>query len=490
MSVRGTRRRAFWTAALALLASMLLAACSNEQGPAENELAIPPLIDTEHDRDVVLTLQNATHNFYPSVASETMGINGSYLGPTVRLHRGSTPRITFVNQIDEPTTIHGHGLHVRGAIDGGPQLSIDPNESWSIEIPVDQQAGTSWYHPHLMGKTAEHVYRGLAGLYIIEDQNSRTLDLPDQYGIDDLPLVVQDRRFEGGKLLPYQPNEQDMTDGYRGATLVVNGTVDPYKQVPDGWVRLRLLNGSNARFYRFFFDGEEPFYKIATEGGFLDEPVLIEALTMAPGERNELMVDLSGFETLTLNAELVSADPEDQLPFANNEVKRVLELRVDKKLAKSGSLPDELNTITRFLDSDVAMANKRVFHLGMDDERFEAALRDDDYHNMFTVNDESMAMPRIDETVAIGELEHWTLTAEMMPHPFHVHGVSFLVLEHQGKEPAKEDRGWKDTVVISDKPTRVLMRFMHEATRETPYMYHCHILEHEDGGMMGQFTVQ
>ncbi|MEM9397408.1 MAG: multicopper oxidase domain-containing protein [Pseudomonadota bacterium] len=473
------------------IAGVFLWACSQTgEPPAQNPLHIPPLLDTKGGQGVELTLRRATHTFYPDIESQTMGINGSYLGPTVRLHQGSTANVSFMNELGEPTTIHGHGLHVRGGIDGGPQLAIESGEAWRIAIPVAQQAGTSWYHPHLMGKTAEHVYKGLAGLYIIEDENSKRLDLPKRYGVDDLPVVIQDRRFSDGKLLDYEPTPQDMMDGYRGDTLVVNGTIDPFVEVPEGWVRLRLLNGSNARFYTFSLGDGEVIYKIATEGGFLKAPIAITALTMAPGERNEVLVDMRGRNEISLNAELLSADPEDQLPIFKNPVRRVLELRVDPELDPGGSLPEELNTIAGFSEEEIDGAKKRSFYLGMDDDQIEKAVASHDHHNMFTVNGKSMDLTRIDERVALGELERWTLTAEMMPHPFHVHGVSFLILEHHGREPAEADRGWKDTVVISEEPTTVLMRFHHEATEQTPYMYHCHILEHEDGGMMGQFTVQ
>ena len=263
-----------------------MSACSGNSGPrnalkpAENPLRIPELIDSKETPEIELVMQNGEHAFYPGVKSETKGFNGDYLGPSIRLYDGLDKTMTFINEIGEPTTVHGHGLHVAGMIDGGPQSRFDQGESWQITIPVRQEAGTNWYHPHIMGRTAHQVHAGLAGLYLVEDENSQALDLPKEYGVNDIPLVVQDRSFTNRKMNHYVASDQEALDGVREDTLVVNGTVDAFQNVPQGWVRLRLLNGSNARFYRFHF-GDAPFYKIATEGGFLNQPVEIEYLDMS-----------------------------------------------------------------------------------------------------------------------------------------------------------------------------------------------------------------
>lgn len=463
--------------------------CSKQEQQASNELRIPALIDSLENKDIQLQLRKGQHQFYANVNSETMGINADYLGPTIRLYNGSSANISFTNQIGETTTVHGHGLHVPGNIDGGPQLAIKPQATWRINIPVRQQAGMSWYHPHFMGKTAEHVHAGLAGIYLIEDENSISLNLPKHYGVNDIPLVIQDRTFINGKMKPYAVTHDQMMDGLREETLVVNGTVTPFTNVPQGWVRLRLLNGSNARFYRFYFENNETFYKIATEGGFLNNPVALQELTMSPGERNEIMLDLSNMDNIHLMAEFLPSDPDDQLFFMSwlNPTASVVELRVDGALTAQGELPKTLNDIKAFTQDDKDSANLRRFTLDMDDDGNNAVM---DHHSMFSINGQSMKMNVINERVSKGQFERWSITAEMMPHPFHVHGVSFQILSHQGKPPAEADRGWKDTVVVGPEPTEVMMRFNHQAGEQAPYMYHCHILEHEDGGMMGQFTVK
>ncbi|MCB0037485.1 MAG: multicopper oxidase domain-containing protein [Anaerolineales bacterium] len=473
-----------------LLILIFLSACSvnggaqNSPQPAQNPLQIPELIDTRDTPEIELVMQKGAHEFYAGVESETMGFNGDYLGPAIRLYDDTETTITFINNIGEPTTVHGHGLHVSGEIDGGPQSVIQPDERWQITIPVRQEAGTSWYHPHLMGTSAHHVHAGLAGLYLIEDENSQALDLPKEYAVNDIPLVVQDRSFTDGKMNHYAPTEQELIDGLREDTLVVNGTVDAYHVVPQGWVRLRLLNASNARFYRFHFGDDVPFFKIATEGGFLNRPVEMTSIEMSPGERNEIMIDLSAGQTVSLMADLLPADPEDSVLFERTLPQAtVVELRVDPTMPASGSLPDVLNDIDYF---DAAEATQvRTFSLDME---VRGGTRED--MNLFAVNGQPMDMMRINEQVKIGEVELWRITGDRMPHPFHMHGASFQIVTLNGEPVSDADRGWKDTVVVGDEVTEILIRFDFVATEATPYMFHCHIMEHEDYGMMGQFTVQ
>ena len=473
-----------------LLIAVFLSACgvnSNVQNApqaGQNPLEIPELLDSRDTPEIELVMQNGQHEFYAGVQSETMGFNGNYLGPTIRLYKDTDATITFTNNIGEPTTVHGHGLHVPGEIDGGPQSAIQPGESWQITIPVRQEAGMSWYHPHLMGKTAHHVHAGLAGIYLIEDENSQALDLPKEYGVNDIPLVVQDRSFTDGKMNEYAVTEQQIKNGLREDTLVVNGTVDPYHIVPEGWVRLRLLNGSNARFYRFSFADNATFHKIATEGGFLNQPVAMTYIDMAPGERNEIMIDLSNESNAALIADLLRADSEEADLWDEDTPKAlVVELRVDPTLQASGTLPETLNDIAYFERADATQI--RTISLDM-----EVRGGTEENMDMFGINGQAMDMGIINERIKKGEVEIWRITGQRMPHPFHLHGASFQILTLNGEPPTEADRGWKDTVVVWDEVTEIIVRFDYEATEEFPFMYHCHMLEHEEYGMMGQFTVK
>lgn len=456
---------------------------------AQNQLSIPELIDSkEVNHDIELTLQKTQHEFYKWIKSETKGFSQSYLGPTIRLYKWEDTRIRFTNEIGEETTVHGHGLHIPGKVDGWPQNAIEPWETWDITLPITQEASTNWYHPHLMGKTAEHVHAGLAGLYIVEDENSQNLSIPKIYWVDDIPLIIQDRSFTRWKMNKYSVTEEEMMDGKREDTLVINGTIDPYIEVPKGWIRLRLLNASNARFYDFHLTNNEPFYKIATEGGFLEEPVKITSMKMIPWERNEIMIDVTDGKNRELLATLLPADDDDFLSFLT-PVKRVVEIRVDNDTEWKGELVNKLNTIIPLKREDAKVVRK--FELEM--EEMEGNMSHEgtmDMHSMFSINGKTMDMSRIDERVKKGDIEIWEVTRDEMDHPFHMHGTSFLILSKNGRTPAPEDRWWKDTVEIGWGTTELIMKFDYEATDEYPYMYHCHILEHEDGWMMWQFTVK
>lgn len=450
---------------------------------SSSRLRIPPLVDSQSaNHDIAIPMSKSRHAFFPNQWSETAGFGQSYLGPTIRLYRNQTTRLRFENQLGEATSVHGHGLHVPGWLDGGPQSRIEPGRTWDVELPIDQQASTNWYHPHLHGSTSRQVHSGLAGLYLIEDDNSLNLPLPKNYGVDDIPLIVQDRDFDGGVMVPYSASRREMMNGKREGTIVTNGTVNPVVTVSQGWVRLRLLNGSNARFYEFHLGGKERFYKIATEGGFLEEPVEMTTLRMVPGERNEIMVNLLDGKPRQLLAKLVPLD-DDVLEELFPRTARVLQIRVDGSKCGQGQLPSRLNTIERFRRQDVKVV--RDFRLQME----HRGRGGHGTHLMFAINGKAMAPGRIDERVRKGDLELWRVTRDEMDHPFHLHGASFQILSQRRRPPRPEDQGWKDTVEVGYGWTDLLVKFEHEANDQFPFMFHCHILEHEDGGMMGQFTV-
>ena len=421
-------------------------------------------------------------SFFRGKPSVCRGFGQSYLGPTIKLYDGEPTRIRYTNMLGEPTSVHGHGLHVPGHVDGGPQSAIPAGETWDITLPINQQASTNWYHPHLMGSTSEHVHSGLAGLYLVEDQNSASLPLPKTYGVDDIPLIIQDRDFDRGMMVPYAATDREMMTGKREPTVIVNGTVRPYFEAAKGWVRLRLLNASNARAYAFHLGNDEPFFKIATEGGFLEKTVALTSLRMLPGERNEIMVDLSDGKDRQLFANLLPTD-DDLLEELFRRTARVLQLRVRADRAGTGTLPGTLNTIERLRTADASVT--RDFRLQMRRNRNPSR----DRHSMFAINNRAMNAAVINERVRKGTVEIWRVTRDKMDHPFHVHGTSFQILSQNNRRPRPEDRGWKDTFEIGYGWTDLIMKFDQPATDAFSFMYHCHVLEHEDAGMMGQFTV-
>ena len=266
--------------------------------PFSRRLHIPPLLENSGSAGGAspfsLVVQKGQHEFFNTVYTQTLGYNGSILGPTIRVRNGENVRLHVENGIDQVTTVHWHGLHVPARWDGGPHQVIEPGETWKPEFTINQQAATLWYHPHAMGLTGEHVYRGLAGLFIIEDEVSQTLALPRNYGVDDIPLVIQDRRFFEDRSLAYVRSMHDVMHGVLGNFLLVNGMLKPFVEVPRGVVRFRLLNGSNSSIYRFYLSTDQPFQLIASDGGFLAAPVGVQELVLSAGERAEILVDFGG----------------------------------------------------------------------------------------------------------------------------------------------------------------------------------------------------
>jgi bilirubin oxidase len=478
----GTAAVGFSAAGLGLYSSVIRG--PNIKEAPKSKLAIPLLMDTKQNSKLEIKIQDGLHQFFPNIGSKTKGFNSNYLGPTLRMYKGETTEVTFVNELDDPTTIHGHGLHVDGRWDGGPQSVIKPKHQITNQYAIVQQASTNWYHPHLMGKTAEQVHSGLAGIIIIEDENSLALDLPKSYGIDDIPLIVQDRTFVKGVMSPYEVSAEQVMDGLKEETVVVNGTVAPFHNVPAGWVRLRLLNASNARYHRFKLNNGDSFFKIATEGGFLETPVKMNSLVMGPGERNEILVDMAAVKINTLLVEF--AEGEDNvftMLFKSSQI--ALELRATSTLDAHREVPSILNKIKYHNVSEVEVTREFVLQMGEGGHGGQMTAAS----SMMTINNQSMNMNVINHSGRTEQLELWRIRGQDMRHPFHMHGTSFLILSQNGSAPKPEDKGWKDTVDIDEGVTEVLLKFKVTASEQYPFMYHCHILEHEDAGMMGQFSV-
>ena len=280
-------------------------------------LPIPPLADGRPGRPVELQIRNGTWSFQPGVSTPTMGFSQDYLGPTIRTRQFSELNLHYRNSLTESVAVHGHGLHVPGEVDGGPQRAIEPDAVWQPSLSIVQPAATCWYHSHTHGKTGEQTYRGLAGMIIIDDERADSLPLPRQYGIDDLPVIIQDRTFDAQGRLVYSLEDAG-EDGWLGDTVIINGAVSPVAKVPAGKVRLRLLNGANARFYVIGFADNRTFYKIASDGGLLEAPVPMKTLEMAPGERCEIVVDMADGNSAELLA-LFEDDADEGIEgFAGN----------------------------------------------------------------------------------------------------------------------------------------------------------------------------
>ena len=432
----------------------------------ENDLIIPPVLEHEDDEGIVYNIeaQEGSTEFFDGYQTETYGYNGSFLGPVIRVNRGQTVKIRTSNKLSDETTFHWHGLELPGEADGGPHQNLKSGESRIIEFKVDQEASTLWFHPHPEGKTSEQVYKGLAGLIYIDDENSGNLGLPSDYGVNDIPLIIQDKKFDDQKQLNYQEAKNE--DGTIGDALLINGTLNPKLTVNNEKVRLRILNGSNARNYTFKLSTGNSFVQIATDGGFLNKPVTLNEITLTPSERAEIIVDFSGYDSSS-DVALINEDETILLPFA-----------INNQLIDSGNIPESLNDFAVTDEERNLPVSKKLELFGMG--------------NMVTINGKQFDMERIDFTQKQGVTEIWEIynKPDMMGgmiHPFHIHGTQFKIISIDGIEPPENEQGWKDTVAIQPgEKIKLAVKFKNKGI----YMFHCHVLEHEDNGMMGQVKVE
>ena len=428
--------------------------------PGVNPLMIPELLEPTMVDGIAgfdLSIAASSHDFGSGVDVETIAYNGhSILGPTLRWASGGDIEFRVTNDLEEPTTAHWHGADVPAEDDGGPHSRIDPGETWTADFSVIQPAATLWYHPHMMGTSAEQVFSGAAGMIIVDDDNPAAADLPSTYGVDDIPVILQDREFDDEGQLSFEIDSDD--DGDLNPDLTVNGTLDPYTVVPAGPARLRLLNGSQARVYELTVDNDS-MVKIASDGGYLPAPVPLETLTLGPGDRAEVIVDTADGPVMLLDTDF----------------ERVLELRPDPDLPIAQHPPEQLAEIDVITPDEID--RERTFHMN-------------EVGDGWGINGRQMDMNRVDETIDFGDTERWVITVGDGIHIFHVHQTQFQILEINGEPPPPEEAGWEDTVLVTeDREVVIAARFDSYANPDIPYMFHCHILDHEDLGMMGQFKV-
>ncbi|WP_212988156.1 multicopper oxidase family protein [Actinoplanes auranticolor] len=411
-------------------------------------------------------LPGGRSEFLPGrITMNTWGINGPYLGPTVRAARGDKVRMTVTNRLPETSTLHWHGMRLPARMDGGPHQMIEPGATWTPEWTIDQPATTAWFHPHLHERTALHVYRGLAGLFLIDDPAGPRL--PSRYGVDDIPLIVQDKNLDDDGSLPTGGVDEG-TFGLLGNTILVNGTYDPFLEVTTELVRFRLLNASNARVYRVGFADNRTFDVVAGDAGPLPGPAPVDRVKISPGERIEFVARFTAGETVVLNSR---GEPEKAANDIEEDDFDLLKVVAAGRLAPSDPLPATLGGTATV--AAPAGARTRRFALSGSE-----------------INDKDMDMTRIDEVVPAGALEIWEIDNTTYAHNFHIHEVAFRILDINGAPPPAYQAGPKDTVFLAKKAkARLLVQFGEFVDPAAPYMYHCHLLRHEDKGMMGQFVI-
>ncbi len=459
---------------------------------AQNPILIPPTLT---GNTINLTFQNGTHEFFPGVTTNTMGVNGNILGPTLILNQGDFVNFSVTNQIGEITTLHWHGMHVAAENDGGPHTTILPGETWTPAFTVLDKAATYWYHPHLHEKTNEHVSKGIAGMIIIKDNEEAALNLPRTYGEDDFPIVIQTKDFDANGQIIVPSNNDD--------SIMVNATLDPQLDVPAQVVRLRLLNGSSMRTFNIGLNANQSFYQIASDGGLLSEPVLLTRLRMAPGERVEIIIDLNGMQGQSL--QLMSYASEFQ-----NGIYGATYPGMGAGMVLNGYNPNPLNgadfTILQLdvvaqTSNPVTTIPSTLISVTPIDEASSDLTRDllmtpvqggsNQLNGDFVINGQPFNMNVINYEIPLNNTEIWSITNQSaIAHPFHIHDVQFYVLDRDGNTPPPSEQGLKDVIYVLPMETvRFITQFTDFADPVIPYMYHCHMLFHEDSGMMGQFVV-
>ena len=412
-----------------------------EPDTPENKLVVPELLkpdkDTATDTYYTVEALAGETQLLPGAKTKTWGYNTSLLGKAILFEKGKMIHIDLKNSLPELTTFHWHGLNVPGPyVDGGCHAPVYPGETKHIDFKVIQPAATLWLHAHPCPSTAEQVWHGLAAPVIVKDVEEAKLPFPRNYGVDDIPVVLQDRKFHEDNQWDY--NADYDPDGVQGPTAMINGTVNPYFDVTTQRVRLRFLDGANRREWRLHFSDDLVFTQIASDGGILPEPVKFTHLMLTCAERAEVIVDFKDYK------------PGSEVTLYSDDVP-IMKFKVHEFKPDNVELPDHLVDI----NNPEATPDAPIHHIvmsGMDEE--------------VMMDDKKFGMQRIDSTQQLGNVEYWdvTNTNDMeggMVHPYHMHGTQFLVISRNGHEPYPNEHGYKDTVGVNPGETvRLKVWFM------------------------------
>jgi spore coat protein A, manganese oxidase len=463
-------RREVLRATLALAGARWLPGCAGRQR-FDVPLPIPPVLapvattDTEDHYELVM--REGAVQLLDGPATRIWGYDGMWPGPTIRARSGRTAVVHQRNELPERMSVHLHGANTPPDSDGHPNDYVAPGAERAYVYPNEMAAATLWYHDHVIDRTGHHVAQGLAGFYLIEDELEASLNLPA--GEFDIPLVFQDRRLDHDNQIEYQITERVRNVGYRGDLLCVNGAVFPYLEVAATRYRFRLLNGSNARAYELALDSGQPWIVIGSDGGLLPAPVPVRRLELFTGNRYDVIVDFSGLPVGSSVLLKNLANPDADPIFEN-----VMRFDIVRAEADRYAIPDVLRPIER-LDPARA-AQIRTFEVRADSSV------------TWTINGRHFDGGRVDARPLYGTTEIWQFDKPGAPgvHPMHLHLVQFQILDLDGAPPPPHMRGWIDTVPAVQGRTRIIARF---TDRLGLYLFHCHILEHEDHHMMGQFEV-
>ena len=456
----------------------------------------------------------------PFLLYQTEQAGKAYQNPILRIESGARFTARLDNALAQPTIIHWHGLHTPANMDGHPRSTIAPGGRYDYDFTVRNRGGTYWYHTHAHELTAAQAYHGLASFFLVDDDDQRNLAkaLDLRLGVTDLPLVIQDKQFDAQGKLHYQPNMHESMMGWLGDIVLANLTPNAVQSVTPRTYRLRLLNGANARLFRLaFVQGDKllDFSVIGTDGGLIERPETVTESFLAPGERLDVLFDAGqvapGSDVFLRS---LAFDPMENEGPADGSGAMPGMGGMGQRMAALGSSRLPLGMAFNVLRLSVTAGDRIVAKLpatlskvnpirteGASERKLELSMQ----MMRFLINGRSFRMDEIVFDVKRGAVEIWRISnpAQGMPHPMHIHGFSFQVLERLNSPPALaatarfgqgrvvSDLGWKDTVLVWPGETvRIAIDFSHDFPGDQIHLFHCHNLEHEDAGMMINFRVQ
>jgi spore coat protein A len=421
-----------------------------------------------------ITVREAEQRIVPGLSTRIWGYNGTFPGPTIETRRGRKTVVRLWNTLPVPVVNHLHGGRTPPESDGFPTDLVRDTRTYTY--PNEQRAATLWYHDHRMDFTGPQVWRGLAGFYLIRDDDERRLPLPS--GDKEIALMISDRSFAGDGSLQYPSLDPTLRSppgvrheymgGVLGDVMLVNGAPWPTIDVANTKYRFRILNASNARRYELELDpapgAGHSWVQIGSDGGLLREPVSHRSLVVSPAERFDVIVD---FSTYTVGTKVVLTNLQGEGTAA-----QIMQFHVARAEKDDTRIPSRLSPLA--LPDTSRASITRDF-----DFRYNRGLMN------WTINGKSYDPLRIDASPKLDATEIWRLRSDFS-HPVHLHLAHFQVLSHGGR-PGPYDAGYKDTVaLVAGETSNILVTFTGFRGK---YVFHCHNLEHEDMAMMANLEV-
>lgn len=463
-----SRRALFKTS---LIAAALASLPSPVSAAARRPLVIPPLMESRRGRPIQLVAQAVQENLLENKPVEVWGFNGFYLGPTVKVRQGDYVKLMYRNNLSHTVSLTIQGLQAPGEAFGGLLQTLKPNHSWSPVVEIKQSAATCWYRSNILAHSAYQTYRGLVGMWLVEDKESRESALPKQYGVDDIPLILQDMALNNSGTQLFRSNEPH----FLGNRLFVNGGEAPYMTVPRGRIRLRILNASLTRTYPLQFDDQREFLLIARGQNFLPQSKALKSVVISPGERVEIVVSLNEGDSVSLisGAKRGFIDKIGSFFSSDDELmdNTVLELRPEGLAAAFDNRTSYQFSAAEKLTSQVS--SERRFHI--------------DTAN-FMINRRRFDPRRIDVSAKLNSVERWILTATETTG-FYIQGAKFQVESINGNPLEESDISWQDTIRI-DGEVKILVKFENISSNNYPFVFGAANLLLADKGCLGLIQVQ